>query len=136
MCLLKHLFRGENIDFGQRNWSARQLSFETVTDGNPVLPASSDFERSYDDMLIAYSTLPGDCLVSEKTLYHLTNTFLLQGYVSYREESEGTWFIKALCVNFMKYAHEYHVERLLQYVSLGQVVYTMTYESSKCHSTG
>jgi hypothetical protein len=36
--------------------------------------------------------------------------------VSYREESEGTWFIKALCLTFMKHAHECHVDRLLQIV--------------------
>jgi len=39
------------------------------------------------------------------------------GYVSYREESEGTWFIKALSLTFMRDAHECHVDRLLQIVS-------------------
>lgn len=38
------------------------------------------------------------------------------GYVSYREESEGTWFIKALSLTFMRDAHECHVDRLLQIV--------------------
>ena len=36
--------------------------------------------------------------------------------MSYREESEGTWFIKALCLVFMKEACVYHVDRLLQRV--------------------
>ena len=40
----------------------------------------------------------------------------MAGYVSYREESEGTWFIKALSLTFMRDAHECHVDRLLQIV--------------------
>lgn len=31
----------------------------TVTDGNPVPIVSTEIERAVDDMLIAYSTLPG-----------------------------------------------------------------------------
>lgn len=41
----------------------------------------------------------------------------MTGYVSYREESEGTWFIKALSLTFMRDAHECHVDRLLQIVT-------------------
>lgn len=89
--------RGDNIDVGLRNLPPLQSTGRTVTDGNPVpVQLAHDYERSVDDMLIAYSTLPG--------------------YVSYREESEGTWFLKALCLVFMKHANECHVDRLLQIV--------------------
>lgn len=37
--------------------------------------------------------------------------------MSYREESEGTWFIKAICLTFMRDAHACHVDRLFQIVS-------------------
>jgi len=65
----------------------------TVTDGSNLTHPSAE---SYDDMLIAYSSLPG--------------------YVAYREESEGAWFIQALCQIFKEEAHCCHVERLLEMV--------------------
>nr|CAH0100029.1 unnamed protein product [Daphnia galeata] len=88
--------RGDNIDFGHRVTPVIFQSGRTVTDGNAVPTSPTEIERSYGDMLITYSTLPG--------------------YVSYREESEGTWFIKALSLTFMRDAHECHVDRLLQIV--------------------
>ncbi|EFX71263.1 hypothetical protein DAPPUDRAFT_216854 [Daphnia pulex] len=88
--------RGDNIDIGHRVSPIIFQSGRTVTDGNPVPTSPTEIERSYGDMLITYSTLPG--------------------YVSYREESEGTWFIKALSLTFMRDAHECHVDRLLQIV--------------------
>lgn len=88
--------RGDNIDIGHRIAPVVFQSGRTVTDGNPVPTSPTEIERSYGDMLITYSTLPG--------------------YVSYREESEGTWFIKALSLTFMRDAHECHVDRLLQIV--------------------
>lgn len=47
--------------------------------------------------------------------------WIITGYVSYREESEGTWFIKALSLTFMRDAHECHVDRLLQIVCVRKV---------------
>lgn len=55
-----YLSRGDNIDVGLRNLPPLQSSGRTVTDGNPVpLHLAPDYERSVEDMLIAYSTLPG-----------------------------------------------------------------------------
>lgn len=88
--------RGDSIDQGSRNSSLIRNVSNPVTDGSTLPDTSTEFQRSYDDMLIAYSSLPG--------------------YVSYREESEGTWFIKALCLIFMEEAHYYHVDRLLERV--------------------
>ena len=55
------LGRGDNIDVGLRNLPPLQSTGRTVTDGNPVpVQLAHDYERSVDDMLIAYSTLPGE----------------------------------------------------------------------------
>jgi len=88
--------RGDGIDQGLRQPLFLKCMSNPVTDGSNLPDPSAEFQRSYDDMLIAYSSLPG--------------------YVSYREESEGTWFIKALCLIFMEEAHCYHVDRLLERV--------------------
>ena len=51
-------------------------------------------------------------------LHFIKQLLMIVGYVSYREESEGTWFIKALCQIFMEEAHRYHVVSLLDKVKL------------------
>lgn len=53
------LYRGDNIDFGHRVTPVVFQSGRTVTDGNPVPTSPTEIERSYGDMLITYSTLPG-----------------------------------------------------------------------------
>lgn len=52
--------------------------------------------RNYEDMLIAHATLPG--------------------YVAFRDNITGSWFIQILCEVFMKYAHNTHVQDLLNMV--------------------
>lgn len=54
--------------------------------------------RNYEDMLIVYSTIPG--------------------FVSYRDEYNGTWFIQILCEVFMNYAHKVHVRELFDMVGI------------------
>jgi hypothetical protein len=58
----------------------------------------SETTRNYEDMLIVYSTIPG--------------------YVSYRDEYNGSWFIQILCEVFMNYAHKVHVQELFYMVSI------------------
>lgn len=53
--------------------------------------------RNYQDTLIAYATLPG--------------------YVAYRDEHNGSWFLQILCEVFMNYAHEKHIQDLFTMVS-------------------
>ena len=52
-------YRGDNIDFGHRVTPVVFQSGRTVTDGNAVPTSPTEIERSYGDMLITYSTLPG-----------------------------------------------------------------------------
>ncbi|XP_060823588.1 caspase-6 [Bombus pascuorum] len=52
--------------------------------------------RCYEDMLLAYATLPG--------------------YVAFRDKITGSWFIQILCEVFMKYAHKAHLQDLLNMV--------------------
>ena len=52
--------------------------------------------RNYEDMLIVYSTIPG--------------------YVSYRDELNGSWFIQVLCEVFMNYADKVHIRDLFDMV--------------------
>ncbi|KAF5273981.1 hypothetical protein FQA39_LY01097 [Lamprigera yunnana] len=50
--------------------------------------------RGVSDILIAYSTIPG--------------------FVSYREPTRGSWYIRSLCKIFMEHAHDTDVEKLLK----------------------
>lgn len=61
----------------------------------------SETMRNYEDMLIVYSTIPG--------------------FVSYRDEYNGTWFIQILCEVFMNYAHKVHVRELFDMVSIKNI---------------
>jgi Caspase domain len=88
---------------------------DTVTDGYSVTHVQPfQYERSCDDMLIAYSTLPGN------VIFHyywnaLSHDASVLGYVSYRQKG-GTWFIKALCLVFMEEVCVQHVYDLLKRV--------------------
>jgi hypothetical protein len=88
----------------------------TVTDSilNSVLPMEQWCNRSSEDMLVAYSTLPGksEVLLSLKFFHPIS----VLGYVSYRYTEKSSWFFKALCDVFAKKACIYPVERLLQRV--------------------
>ncbi|XP_076757715.1 death regulator Nedd2-like caspase [Xylocopa sonorina] len=52
--------------------------------------------RNYADMLVVHATLPG--------------------HVAFRDKVTGSWFIQILCEVFMKYAHEIHLQDLLNMV--------------------
>lgn len=52
--------------------------------------------RNAEDMLIAFSTLPGDR--------------------SYRDTCLGTWYMQAICKAFMEHAHDTDIENLLKVV--------------------
>ena len=55
--------RGDSIDQGLRAQHMPMVMGRTVTDGNPVPQVQPiQYERSFDDMLIAYSTLPGNTI--------------------------------------------------------------------------
>ncbi|CAH0555779.1 unnamed protein product [Brassicogethes aeneus] len=62
------------------------------TDATPFRPTA----RSYSDMLIAYSTLPG--------------------FVSYRDPVEGSWYIQKLCEVIELHGHSLDIEDILKIV--------------------
>lgn len=53
--------------------------------------------RNYQDMFVAYATLPG--------------------HVAFRDKITGSWFIQILCEVFMNYAHKTHLQDLFHMVS-------------------
>ena len=53
--------------------------------------------------------------------------FDASGFVSYREESEGTWFIKALCQVFTTEACMHHVHKLFQKVMPSFICYYLIF---------
>ena len=55
-------------------------------------------ELSWEDILIAYSTLPG--------------------YVANRDCTKGTWFVQSLCKIFMEHAHNTNLRDMLDLVAL------------------
>ena len=55
-------------------------------------------ELSWEDILIAYSTLPG--------------------YVANRDCMKGTWFVQSLCKVFMEHAHNTNLRDMLDLVAL------------------
>ena len=55
-------------------------------------------ELSWEDILIAYSTLPG--------------------YVANRDCTKGTWFVQSLCKVFMEHAHNTNLRDMLDLVAL------------------
>ncbi|OXU20628.1 hypothetical protein TSAR_006461 [Trichomalopsis sarcophagae] len=75
-------------------------AIDAVTNNLPRIEEAyvqfSETMRNYEDMLIVYSTIPG--------------------FVSYRDEYNGTWFIQILCEVFMNYAHKVHVRELFDMI--------------------
>lgn len=72
----------------------------TDTDALPSGPIVSDVSRArptWEDMLIAYSTIPG--------------------YASIRDHENGTWFIQSLVEVFMNHAHDTELVDLLRMTS-------------------
>ena len=56
-------YRGDGIDQGLRQPLFLKCMSNPVTDGSNLPDPSAEFQRSYDDMLIAYSSLPGTKLI-------------------------------------------------------------------------
>jgi len=91
--------RGEEQDFGT------SLSPKNVTDAKKSAPGgrgrSPSFlakDLSWEDMLIAYATLPG--------------------YVANRNHYRGTWFVESLCKVFMENAKDMSLRDMLDEVGL------------------
>jgi len=93
--------RGDEYDYGYLEDSNDKV---TDTDANPTrsrrssLPNQTYKEVSWEDMLIAYSTLPG--------------------YVSNRDHYRGTWFIESICKVFMENAKDMNLRDMLDEVGL------------------
>jgi len=94
--------RGDEYDYGYLEDSNDKVT--TSTDANPTrsrrssLPNQTFKELSWEDMLIAYSTLPG--------------------YVSNRDHYRGTWFIESICKVFMENAKDMNLRDMLDEVGL------------------
>merc|ERR1711915_983247 len=93
--------RGDETDYG---YLAASKESCTDTDATPhrgrktSLPLQTYKELSWEDMLIAYSTLPG--------------------YVSNRDHYRGTWFIESICKVFMEQAKDTNLRDMLDEVGL------------------
>lgn len=93
--------RGEDHDFGA---PVPRIDFEQYegprgqTDARSINPTvSSDYKDvSWEDMIVAYATLPG--------------------YVANRDKYRGTWFIESLCQVFMDNAAELEIREMLDKV--------------------
>lgn len=103
--------RGEEQDYGVHNSphskrTDRDEARGRTTDARMVLQrghrprswAPHQPELSWEDILIAYSTLPG--------------------YVANRDCTKGTWFVQSLCKIFMEHAHNTNLRDMLDLVAL------------------
>ena len=98
--------RGDDMDFGAPGASLLPtIDFDKYegprdnTDArsvNPVLSPPVYKDVSWEDMIVAYSTLPG--------------------YVANRDKYRGTWFTESLCRVFMDHAAEMEIRELLDKV--------------------
>ena len=110
--------RGEAQDFGLEQLSSPSVQFYSTKDETDAkkIPATkfedgmqsmrrrsktfSEFSRkkelSWEDMVIAFSTLPG--------------------YVSNRDTMKGTWFVESLCRIFSKHSHNTPLRDMLDMV--------------------
>jgi len=90
--------RGEDHDFGT---PPARIDFEKYeekrgqTDARSINPPEYK-DVSWEDMIVAYSTLPG--------------------YVANRDKYRGTWFIESLCKVFMDYAADLEIREMLDKV--------------------
>jgi len=102
--------RGEEQDYGVHH-SPHLLApsgeaRSRTTDARVITPrgqrphswAPHQPELSWEDILIAYSTLPG--------------------YVANRDCAKGTWFVQSLCKIFMEHAHNTNLRDMLDLVAL------------------
>ncbi|XP_043269821.1 caspase Dronc isoform X2 [Venturia canescens] len=67
----------------------------TESDSGPIYPWESDV-RNYSDIMVAHATM--------------------HGYVAFRDNVSGSWYMQILCEVFMNYAHKLHVQELFQMV--------------------
>ncbi|KAG1679343.1 Caspase-2 [Nymphon striatum] len=74
---------------------------------------------TWSDMMIAYSTCPGEI------------TCILIGYVSIRNTTLGSWFCQALVKIFMTRAHNTHLQDMMNLVSSEILVHYATYCGEK-----
>ncbi|TRY69101.1 hypothetical protein TCAL_01435 [Tigriopus californicus] len=99
--------RGEQNDFGQKEMLPDEVSMpmarkRRIGSDKDTIPFSNfeDVDRArptWEDMIIAYSTIPG--------------------YVSLRDHLKGTWFIQSLVEVFMNHAHDKELIDLLRITS-------------------
>merc|ERR1719187_3200038 len=93
--------RGDETDFGSMKFVQTDGNIET--DAKVSLPptqeeTSSQYkDPSFEDMLIAYATLPG--------------------YVANRDIYRGTWFVESLVQIFMDRAYELEIREMLDQVA-------------------
>lgn len=93
--------RGDETDYGVMP----RITFSedrTASDARKVIPAAVEMghvykEVSWEDMIIAYATLPG--------------------YVANRDRYRGTWFIECLCSVFMEFAANTDLRDMLDIVA-------------------
>ncbi|XP_076242038.1 death regulator Nedd2-like caspase [Calliopsis andreniformis] len=71
------------------NFHSSDEMISVMGNGNETL-------RNYEDMFVAYATLPG--------------------HVAFRDKITGSWFIQILCEVFMNYAYKTHLQDLLNMV--------------------
>ena len=79
---------------------AKKRKNESVDAVSGVGEAAGDISRArptWEDMIIAYSTIPG--------------------YASLRDHDKGTWFVQSLCEVFMSHAHDTELVDLLRMTS-------------------
>ena len=76
---------------------------------------------TWEDMVIAYSTIPGQCVESpHSNVTHIVLdcpymlSVLSPGYASLRDHDKGTWFIQSLVEVFMVHAHDTELVDLLR----------------------
>eukprot|EP00088_Acartia_fossae_P065231 TRINITY_DN8041_c0_g1_i1.p1 TRINITY_DN8041_c0_g1~~TRINITY_DN8041_c0_g1_i1.p1 ORF type:complete len:472 (+),score=102.62 TRINITY_DN8041_c0_g1_i1:123-1538(+) len=87
------------------------LGFQHSSVINTRLPRSP----SYEDMIISYATIPG--------------------YVAYRNNVKGSWFIQSICKIFMEHCHEEDLVTLMQRVSQELSTYgTVKGEKQMCET--
>jgi len=93
--------RGDDMDFGSPETSMPPTidfnKFEgprDSTDARSITPVYKDV--SWEDMIVAYSTLPG--------------------YVANRDKYRGTWFTESLCRVFMEHAVDMEIREMLDKV--------------------
>ena len=84
----------------QRQSRSRPIGSDSVSDAVPISPrevAGANHRPAWEDMVIAYSTIPG--------------------FASMRNHDMGSWFIQAIVEVFMEYANQHELIDLLRITS-------------------